>query len=162
MSSCVSKIMERIINERLMWWAERHGILDNWQNSFQKGRSCLDNLARVKIEVNIAPRTGERIAIAFLDINAAYDSVTRARDILTDKLIEEGCPTRLWKYIEEWMTDKCTNFVLSKAKEVHYVVNKGLPQGGVLSSLLYAIYTKDILIKINPQMKQYNMQTILL
>lgn len=152
--------MERIINERLMWWAERHGILDNWQNSFRKGRSYLDNLARVKIEVDITSRTSERIAIAFLDINVAYDSVTR--DILTDKLIEEGCPTRLWKYIEKWMTDRCTNFVLSKDKEVHYIVNKGLPQGGMLSSLLYAIYTKDILIKINTQMKQYNMQTILL
>lgn len=30
MSSYVSKIMERMINGRLMWWSEKQGILDNW------------------------------------------------------------------------------------------------------------------------------------
>lgn len=46
MSSCVSKIMERMINERLMWWSEKQRILDNWQNGFRRGKSCLDNLTR--------------------------------------------------------------------------------------------------------------------
>lgn len=44
MSSCVAKVFERMINERLNWWAERSGILEEWQNGFRRGRSCLDNL----------------------------------------------------------------------------------------------------------------------
>lgn len=28
MSSCVSKVLMRMINERLMWWAEKSGILE--------------------------------------------------------------------------------------------------------------------------------------
>lgn len=36
------------------------------------------------MEVETASRTGKRIAIAFLDVNAAYDSVIR--DILIEKL----------------------------------------------------------------------------
>lgn len=77
MSSCVSKVMERMINERLMWWAERAGILEEWQNGFRRGRSCLDNLAKVRMEAEIAARTGEQMILTFLDVNGTYDSVLK-------------------------------------------------------------------------------------
>lgn len=121
----MSKVMERMVNERLMWWTENRRIIDNWQNDFRRGRSCLDNLAKVKMEIEIAARTGEKIAIAFLDVNSAYDNVNR--DILIGKLKEEGCPSKVWRYIEEWMTDRRTKFVINEEVESYFNVNKGLP-----------------------------------
>lgn len=64
MSSCVSKIMERKVNERLMW-SEKERILDNWQNGFRRGRSCLNNLARVRMEIETASRTGRELLLHF-------------------------------------------------------------------------------------------------
>lgn len=43
-----------------------------------------------------------------------------------------------------WMKDRRTKFVISQEKEEWRTVNKGLSQGGVLSLILYAIYTNDI------------------
>lgn len=40
MSSCISKILERMINERVNWLAEREGWFDENQNGFRRGRSC--------------------------------------------------------------------------------------------------------------------------
>lgn len=51
------------------------------------------------------------------------------------------------------MTGRRTRFLLGENREIELQVNKGLPQRGVLSPLLYAIYTKDILRSINPQTK---------
>lgn len=76
LGSCMSKILERMVNERLLWWAENRGILEKWQNGFRRGRFCIDNLAKVKMEVEMAGLTGEKIAIAFLDVNSAYDDIT--------------------------------------------------------------------------------------
>lgn len=151
MSSCVSKIMERLINERLMWWSEKRGVIDNWQNGFRRGRSCLDNLAKLKAEIEIAARTGEKIVTAVLDVNSAYDNVNR--ECLIQNLKEENCPGRIMKYIEEWMTDRVTKCIVNEEKERILMINKGLPQEGVLSPILYAIYTKNILNKVNPQTK---------
>lgn len=125
MSSCVSKVMERIINERIMWWAENSGILDTWQNGFRRGRSCMDNLARVRMKVEITARTGEEVITAFLDVNSAYDRVIR--DCLVDKLREEKCPYKITRYIEEWMTDRETTFIVNKECKQKYKVNRGLP-----------------------------------
>lgn len=75
-----------MINERMMWWAEKTGILDKWQNGFRRGRSCLDNLVRVRMEAELTARTDERMVVAFLDVNAAYDSVIR--DVLVKKFME--------------------------------------------------------------------------
>lgn len=112
MSSCVSKILERMINERLMWWAENRGILNNEQNGFRRGRSCLDNLVRLRMKVDIASRTGEKMAVAFLDVNAAYDNVLK--DVLIEKMVEAGCPTRVTRYVEEWMTGRRTRFLIGE------------------------------------------------
>lgn len=43
-SPCFSKILERIVNERLIWWTEKQRLLDNWQNGFRRGRSGINNL----------------------------------------------------------------------------------------------------------------------
>lgn len=50
MSSCMLKVLERIINERLTWWIERKEILDEGQNGFRRGRSCQENLMALRIE----------------------------------------------------------------------------------------------------------------
>lgn len=37
LSSCMGKIVERIINERLVWWAEKNKVIHSSQNGFRKG-----------------------------------------------------------------------------------------------------------------------------
>lgn len=66
--------MERIINERLIWWAE-YNILDPNQNGFCKGRSCADNLLKITTDIKICIDKSEYMLIAFLDVTSAYDNV---------------------------------------------------------------------------------------
>lgn len=73
----------------------------------------------------------------------AYDNVRK--NVLINELQREKYPRNLMNY-NQWMKDKKTKFVISQEVEWR-IVNKGLPQGGVLktiSLILYAIYTNKI------------------
>lgn len=62
------------------------------------------------------------------------------------------------KYIEEWGINRVTSkFVINEEESVTRIVNKVLPQEGVLNSTLYNIYTSDITkgIKKEIQTLQY-------
>lgn len=51
LSSCWVKMLERMINTRLVWWAEKQNVIDKDQNGFRKRRGCLDNLMELALDV---------------------------------------------------------------------------------------------------------------
>ncbi|XP_036138908.1 uncharacterized protein LOC118644438 [Monomorium pharaonis] len=116
--------------------------MDKNQNGFRRGRSCIDNLVRIVAEVEIGIKENKVPVAAFLDVSSAYDNVLR--DILVGMLYKEGCPTRIVRYINEWMSNRIVSFVVNQEEEIKRHVYKGLPQGGVLSPILYALYTRYI------------------
>ena len=48
LTSCVCKTLERMINERLVWYLESQNIITNFQCGFRKGRSTTDHLVRLE------------------------------------------------------------------------------------------------------------------
>ena len=51
LTSCVCKLMERMVNDRLMWILETRRILDDVQYGFRKNRSTSDVLVRLEAEI---------------------------------------------------------------------------------------------------------------
>ena len=45
LTSCICKVFERMVNERLVWYLESNGKLTEEQCGFRKGRSTLDSLS---------------------------------------------------------------------------------------------------------------------
>lgn len=88
LSSCMGRIMERIINERLIWWAEHNNILDPDQNGFRRGRSYGDNLLKITTDIRVHIAKDEYVLTAFLDVSSAYDNVKY--NTLITKLIEKN------------------------------------------------------------------------
>lgn len=109
MFSCIGKILERMINKRLIWIAEKKLQLDKNQNEFKRGRSCIDNLVRLITDIELSRETNQYTVVAvFLDIKLAYDNVRT--DILCDILKEKGCPEKIIKYINVWMRNRIIKF----------------------------------------------------
>lgn len=44
LTSCMGKIYEKLIKDRLETWAEENGIIQEYQNGFRRGRSAQDNV----------------------------------------------------------------------------------------------------------------------
>lgn len=133
--------MERLINERLIWWLERNNKLDPMQIGFRRGKSCMENLTKMIADITSVSLDGEYTSVAFLDVTSAYDVNF---NIMTKKLREEGCPSEIYNFICNWLQPRDTTFIVNNQTVEHRRVFRGLPQGAVLSPILYALYTNKI------------------
>lgn len=63
------------------------------------------------------------------------------------------CPSRL-NMISNWLYFRNVKFIVEDELIIKRTLYKGLPQGAVLSPLLYNIYTKDIADKLSTEINQ--------
>ena len=52
--SCLSKILEKILNKRLMWYLEKNNLIDKTQCGYRPGRSAPDHLVRLTSDMQEA------------------------------------------------------------------------------------------------------------
>ena len=78
LTSCVSKLFERIILSRLLFFLESNSILSPRQAGFRPGRSTLDQifyLFQSILDGFNKPRPGSRTILSTIDFSRAVDSV---------------------------------------------------------------------------------------
>jgi hypothetical protein len=76
LTSCLGKIMERIINKRLSWLLEKNGKRLKKQAGFRKGRSTMDKIISLDHYIRHGfnqPKSLNNYTV-FLDISKAFDS----------------------------------------------------------------------------------------
>ena len=78
LTSCVSKLFERIILSRLLFFLESNSILSPRQAGFRPGRSTLDQILYLSQSISDGfnkPRPGSRTILSTIDFSKAFDSV---------------------------------------------------------------------------------------
>lgn len=93
LNSCISKVLERIISERLTFFLERGQLLPCSQYGFRKGRNTELALWRFISQATEALQTRHSMALLSLDIQSAYDRVWHTG--LLQKLALLGIPPPL-------------------------------------------------------------------
>lgn len=115
LASCMGKIMERLVNERLGWWLEKEKILDEKQNGFRKGRGCNNNLIELITDIRNSMYYGKKVMAVFLDISSAYNNVQR--NIMVEQLVEEKCSEKIVKFINKCLEGRVTKFIVGEVSE---------------------------------------------
>jgi hypothetical protein len=143
LSSVLLKVMEHLVKNRVEWFVENNDLLAKSQFGFRKGRSTSDSLGIFTTDIRLAFSRNESVVAAFLDITAAYDNVQLPS--LRKKLQELRVPARLSSFIIKMLSERCITFRGNdETIQPSRYVWKGLPQGSVLSPLLFNIYTYDL------------------
>ena len=147
LTSIVSKTFERIIERRLRYRLESRKQLTKDQFGFRSRRSTEDALlvATQKIENGFEERK-KTLAILY-DFEKAFDKMWR--NGLLKKLIELNVPNKFIKWIKNWFTNRQARVKLRDSYSRSRKIKEGVPQGGVLSPLLFIIFMNDILEEIN-------------
>lgn len=155
LSSVLSKLAEHLAKNRLEWYVESQGLLAPSQYGFRKGKSTMDSLGIITTDIRLAFSNNEFLLAAFLDISAAYDNVDL--QLLKDKLDKLQVPHLLSNFIINLLSERQIQIHFGDSKVKSRLTWKGLPQGSVLSPILYAIYTHDLEFSIagNVNVLQY-------
>ena len=142
LSSCIEKLLTKIINERLSKWFEKYQIINSEQTGFQKGNSVLDNILLLKEVMKIYKKQNRPVYICFLDLSKAFDSVPLNN--LKSKLhaiLPEGS---LLSLIINLIENKNYRVLYNGEETELYTLTEGVPQGDSMSPTLFCLYINDM------------------
>jgi hypothetical protein len=131
----VRKLFEKMIYTRLDYWAEKFEILSPLQFGFRKDRGTRDCLSLLSSDIRISFEQKKKILVAFLDISGAYDNVLI--NVLCGNLCGLQLPLEMVCILWDLLHRKSLIFYHGGEAYTRPVGVKGLPQGSVLSTLLY-------------------------
>ena len=139
----ILKILTTILNNRLMDFAEDHGLLPEYQSGFRKKRSCLDNvfILNSMIQVKLRQKRGRLFAL-FVDFKSAFPSVRH--DILWSKLHKLGVSSRFINLFKD-IYRKASIAVESNDEYTPFTkVTGGILQGETTSPLFFSLLIADL------------------
>lgn len=143
LTSCICKVMEKMVNARLMWYLERGNYLSPVQYGFRKVRSTTDALLSLESSVCEAFASKQHHVSVFFDLEKAYDTAWR-HGILTS-LFEFGLRGRLPVFIERFLSQRSIRVRVGGVLSEAQLLEEGVPQGSILSVTLFAVAINSVI-----------------
>ena len=81
--SCVGKLLERIINNRLIWHLESNSVLASTQTGYRQFQSTEDQLALLTQDIEDAFQEKKKVLAVFFDLSKAFNKVWKEGLLLT-------------------------------------------------------------------------------
>ena len=151
LTSCVCKLMEKMINTRLVWHLENKELLSPFQYGFRKNRCTLDPLLRLSNQVQQGFVNQCQTIGVFFDLEKAYDTTWRHGILM--KLHKMGIQGNMINFINSFLSERLSKVRVGNTYSNPFLQEEGVPQGSVLSVTCFAIAINDILDVISPPVK---------
>jgi hypothetical protein len=151
LTSCLCKTFERMVNERLVWFLERNGILTEVQSGFRKQRSTTDQLLRLETFIREAFVRREHVVAVFFDLEKAYDTTWRY-GILRD-LHDANLRGRLPQFVSKFLSDRRFRVRVGSCLSDAFPQEMGVPQGSILSVTLFILKINSIVQCLPPSVR---------
>jgi ribonuclease HI len=151
LTSCLCKLLEKIINRRLQWTIENKNLLNKYQSGFTKGKSTIDNITYFVDEIQKGFTKQEQTTALFIDLKNAYDRVWMHKVI--ENMERLGFKGRILTFINNFLYDRTFNIQLGNIESNIGYMQNGIPQGSVLSCTLFNIVFDDVLNNIEASTK---------
>ena len=125
------------------------------QSGFRPGDSAINQLLSITQEIYSAFEEfpSRETRAVFLDISKAFDKVWH--DGLLFKLKSYGISGCLFTVIEDFLNNPHQRVVLNGKSSICSPITAGVPQGSVLSLLLFLIYINDLVDNISSEAKLF-------
>lgn len=142
LTSHLGKLMERLVNGRLMHFIEERGLMASCQSGFRKGRSTIDSIICLEDEIRKAQLKKEFVVAVFIDVEKAYDMLWV--EGLLIKMHMLGIGGNMFNWVMDFLDNRSIQVKIGGAISSRCFVENGTPQGSVISPLLFNIMINDV------------------
>ena len=147
LTSCKCKTMERMINNRLVWYLESNNLISENQAGFPKNHSPTDHLVGLEFFIRDAFVKTEHVVATVFDLEKVCDT-TWKYGIMKD-LHNIGLRGQLPNFTSNFLSNRSFNVRIGSTLSHTFKQEQGVPQGSILSPTLFNI-------KINNTVKCVN------
>ena len=151
LTSCVGKLMERIINKRLVHHIEEKQLIPPEQAAFRQNRSTEDQITYISQAIEDAFQEKKHTIAVWIDLEKAFDKVWK--EGLKLKMRQVGVGGRMYKWIGQYMHNRKARAQVNQQYSRKKTLRQGVPQGGVLPPTLFLIFLHDIIEKLPKNVK---------
>jgi len=159
LTSALSKLVERLVINRLTPELERRGVLMHWQSGFRTNRSSVDPLMQLVSDIHLGFQQKPALCtvLAKLDLSSAYNRVEHTH--LLDLFRQLGLPPIFARFYHGFLHDRCFRVRYNQqfSRWAHEFC--GCPQGAVSSPILFDIYVNALLRHIDPIARALHIRT---
>ena len=142
LTSCICKLFERMVAKRLSWHLEVNNLLSNFQCGFRGKRCTTDHLIRLETFIREAFINGQHLVAVFFDLEKAYDTTWKFG--ILKNLRDMGFRGKLPIFIKNFLANRQFQVKVGASMSDPYEQEQGVPQGSVLSPILFGIQINSI------------------
>jgi len=151
LTSVLCKIMERMVTDRLVDKLEKSGYFMEYQSGFRQGRSTMDAVLDIDIDIKKAIANKEAIVAVFLDIEKAYDMLWREGLLIA--LYDAGIRGRMFNWIKNFLSNRTIQVRVGSELSEELEIENGTPQGSVISPVLFNILVNGMFSRVGKEFR---------
>lgn len=158
--SCLGKVFEKVIANRINLFNSINNVLPDEQFGFRPQHSTIHQVCRIKNMINLNKSVRKSTGMILLDVEKAFDSIWH--DGLIYKMHHFNFPNYILKLIRSFCSNRSFRVCIGNSLSSNKSIPAGVPQGSILSPFLYSIYTSDIKKPKNSKVALYADDTALI
>ncbi|KAF7235683.1 putative RNA-directed DNA polymerase from transposon BS [Varanus komodoensis] len=138
----LGRVLERVVAGQLQALLDETDYLDPFQSGFRPGYGTESALVALYNDLCREKDRGSASLLVLLDLSAAFDTIDHG--ILLDRLAGLGVGGTALQWFRSYLNGRFQKVVLGDYGSAPWQLCHGVPQGSILSPLLFNIYMKPL------------------
>ncbi|KAG7301647.1 hypothetical protein JYU34_014621 [Plutella xylostella] len=138
----LSKVLEKLVHYQLSGFLIRNNLMNPFQSGFRPGHSTVTALVKITDDIRLGMENGKLTILSLLDFSNAFNTVNF--DLLLGILRSLNISPTVIDWFHSYLHGRQQRIRIDDSYSKWCCTNAGVPQGGVLSPLLFAIFINSI------------------